>query len=150
MQKLTVVVLAVAFAGTASAAGWRDLRIDASSEAAFTASVATLQKTLPPVRRFAFEHSLRDLWAQGVQRATTEQSEYTSADYFRQLDGLAYEEVVKLADPTGETRKQRYRAASLTRVGAAGRFGGVPGSYPPAVDGGAYRGASRSVDRQTH
>jgi len=35
MQKLTVVVLALAFAGTASAAGWRDLRVDGSSEEAF-------------------------------------------------------------------------------------------------------------------
>ena len=33
MLKLTVAVLAVALAGTASAAGWRSLRVDGSSEA---------------------------------------------------------------------------------------------------------------------
>jgi len=39
MLKFTVAVLAAALAGTASAAGWRDLRIDASSETSFDQSV---------------------------------------------------------------------------------------------------------------
>ena len=43
MLKLTVAVLAVALAGTASAAGWRSLRVDASSEAAFEQSLAVFK-----------------------------------------------------------------------------------------------------------
>ena len=44
MLKLTVAVLAVALAGTASAAGWRSLRIDGSSDASFTTSLAAFQR----------------------------------------------------------------------------------------------------------
>ncbi len=39
MLKLTVAVLAVVLAGTASAERWRDLRVDASSEDAFAKSL---------------------------------------------------------------------------------------------------------------
>ena len=55
MLKLTVVILGVALAGTASAAGWRSMRIDASSEASFNESVAALQDKLPRVRRRVLE-----------------------------------------------------------------------------------------------
>ena len=67
MLKLTVVILGVALAGTASAAGWRSMRIDASSEASFNESVAALQDKLPRVRRQVLEQSLKDIWAQGTQ-----------------------------------------------------------------------------------
>jgi hypothetical protein len=98
MLKLTVAVLAVALASSASAAGWRKLQIDASSEAAFDQSVATFQQKLSASRRAAFERSLQDIRLQ-----------YTDADFLRQIHGLGYEEVVTLIDPTGKKEGQ-YRA----------------------------------------
>lgn len=121
MLKLTVAVLAVVLAGSASAAGWRKLQIDASSEAAFSQSVATFQKKLPPSRRIAFARSLHDIWARGSQLAEERQSEFADTDYFRVLHGLRYEEVVTLTDPSGKKEGQ-YRAeyyASRAHRGAA-------------------------------
>ena len=109
MLKLTVAVLAVALAGSASAEGWRSLRIDASDEAAFKESVALFQSKLSPSREHAFNRALQDIWAQGTEKASADQSEYTSSDYFRQLDGLTYDEVVRILDPSGHKAK-RYRA----------------------------------------
>jgi hypothetical protein len=103
-------VLAFALAGTASAAGWRKLQIDASSEAAFNQSVATFQKKLSPSRRAAFAGSLRDIEQEGKTRATAEQRDYTRAEYLEQLHGLGYREVVTVVDPTGK-RAGYYRAA---------------------------------------
>lgn len=149
MLKLTFAVVAIAVAGTAAAAGWRDLRIDASSEAAFSKSIATLTDELSPSRKVAFTHSLQDVWIRGTLRAA-EQGEYTRADYFRELDGLRYEEVVKLTDPTGMKAK-RYRATYYY----ARAWGGPPGtattwrapdeSYRPYEGGSAgrpYRGGT--------
>ena len=53
MLKLTVAMLALALAGTANAAGWRSLRIDASSEASFAKSVEEFRDKLTPSRRVA-------------------------------------------------------------------------------------------------
>jgi hypothetical protein len=112
MLKLTVAVLAVALAGTASAGGWRNLRIDGSSEADFVESVAAFKEELPLARWYAFAHALNDIWLQGVTAAKAANREYTASDYFRQTDGLEYDEVVTLLDPTGETARAHYREAS--------------------------------------
>jgi hypothetical protein len=111
MTKLAVVVLVVALAGSAQAGGWRALRIDGSSEASFSDSVATFQEKLPPVRQYVFVRALQDIWAQGTQRAEAEQREYTAQDYFRELDGLGYKDVVTLTDPTGRTAHARFGEA---------------------------------------
>ena len=71
MQKLTVAVLAVTLAGTASAADWRSLRIDGSGEAAFAKSVAVFQEELSPAHRYVFESALQDIWIQGATRRST-------------------------------------------------------------------------------
>jgi hypothetical protein len=110
MLKLTIAVLAVALAGTASAAGWRSLRLDGSSEASFEKSLAELREKLTNGRRYAFTLALHDIWQEGTKNAEAKQHEYTEADYRRQLDGLGYEDVVRLTDPTGQTAR-RYRAA---------------------------------------
>ena len=88
MLKLTIAVLAVTLAGTASAAGWRSMRLDASSEASFNESVAALRDELPRVRRQVLEQSLKDIWAQGTQAAAAGEREYTIDDYLREVDGL--------------------------------------------------------------
>ncbi len=109
MPKLTLAVLTVALAGSASAEGWRSLRIDASDEAAFKESVALFQSKLSPSREHAFNRALQDIWTRETEKAAADQNEYTSSDYFRQLDGLTYDEVVRIPDPTGHQAK-RYRA----------------------------------------
>ncbi len=128
MLKLTIAVLAVALAGTASAAGWRSLRVDGSTEDGFTQSVAAFEEKLSPVRYYVFLRALQDVWVAGTKAAEAGEGEYTDADYLRQLDGLTYEDVVTFADPSGATARERYqaayaqyRAASYPRVIAANR-----------------------------
>jgi hypothetical protein len=143
MLKLTVAVLSVVIAGTASAAGWRNLRIDASSEASFSESIAAFQDKLTPSRRIAFARSLQDIWLQGTKLAGEQQGEYTQTDYLRQVHGLGYEEVVKLADPTGK-KEGRYRAEYYYSRASGGQYGGTPtwntSQGPPPVQNGQYRG----------
>ena len=116
MPKLIGLVLAVALAGTASAAGWRSLRVDASSEVAFEQSVAELTDELNAARRYVFVEALKDIWIAGNEAAAAEQREFTEADYYRALDGLTYEDVIDFTDPTGETARDRYRAAMAASV----------------------------------
>ncbi len=107
MLKLTIAVAAVALAGTASAAGWRSMRLDASSEATLNESVAALRDELPRARRQVLERSLKDIWAQGTQAAAAGEREYTIDDYLREVDGLKYKDVVRFTDPSGD-RARRY------------------------------------------
>ena len=130
MLRLTVAVLAFALAGTASAAGWRKLQVDASSEAAYNQSVATFQKKLSPSRRMAFVQSLRDIELEGPNRAAAEQTEYTRADYLQQLHGLTYGEVVTLTDPTGKA-EGRYRAEYYASRASTGLNAGNPQIHNP-------------------
>jgi hypothetical protein len=132
MLKLTVVVLTVALASTAHAGGWRALRIDGSSEASFSDSVAALQDKLAPVRQYVFGRALQDIWLSGTERAEAEQREYTAEDYFRQLDGLGYKDVVTFTDPTGRTALTRFRE-EYARLYATPAFGAP--SPPPQQPG---------------
>jgi hypothetical protein len=137
MLKLTFAVLAIAVGGIASAAGWRDLRIDASSEAGFDQSVEVLRDKLTKSRRHAFERALEDLWTQRTQDALAAQREYTEGDYYAELDGLSYEQVVRLLDPTGEQAK-RYRAEYYhSRAGEAGGRAGYQANGLPVYQGNA-------------
>ena len=137
MLKLTVTVLAVVLAGTASAAGWRSMRIDASSEATFTQCVEAFKDKLSPSRRHAFERALQDILLQGARASSP--SEYTRDTHFRQLDGLTYNEIVRIQDPTG-LRAKRYRAEyyhafdSRAAARAVGGGGGTAGSPWPRIE----------------
>jgi hypothetical protein len=119
MSKLTVAVLTLAHAGVAHAAGWRSLRVDASSEAAFAQSLAVFREELSPARQQVFSQALFDIWRQGKADAEANQREYTAGDYHRQLHGLSYEEVVTFTDPTGATAKARHRDAERGQVGSS-------------------------------
>lgn len=119
MPKLTVAVLVVALAGTASADGWRNLRIDAANEASFAQSIEAFTGKLSLARREVFVHALQDIWVDGLAAAKAANREYTPSEYFRQVDGLKYEGVVTLLDPTGETAKARYREATRLYARAA-------------------------------
>jgi hypothetical protein len=147
MLKLTVAVLAVALASSA-AAGWRGLRVDGSSEQAFAQSLEEFKDKLSPAHRYVFGEALKDIWLQGERAAQAEQREYTDSDYYAQIHGLGYKEIVKLTDPTGGTAKDRYRTASLGRGYAAPTMpsqnwtGG--GSPPIGFSGQQVRGATQS------
>jgi hypothetical protein len=54
MLRTAVFILAVVFASSATAAGWRDLRIDASSEAAFAKSLDAFKEKLSSARVSVF------------------------------------------------------------------------------------------------
>ena len=150
MLKLTMVVLAVALAGTASAAKWRDLRVDGTSEEAFAKSLEAFKEKLSPARVYVFGEALKDIWIQGAKAAEAEQREYIADDYYRQLDGLRYEEVVNYTDPTGDTAQMRYKEAKA----AAPRYvSSRPAnqvwreeSHPPPVQSGSYRGLPQTAD----
>jgi len=120
MSKLVVAVLAVALAGTASAAGWKDLRVDGSSEAAFKQSLAAFYNELSPERQHVFGSALMDIWLQGTAEAKAAQREFTVTDYQQQIDGLSYEEVVTFTDPSGDTAKERYREAKRLTASNSG------------------------------
>ena len=143
MLKLTVATLAIVLAGTASAAGWRKLQIDASSETAFDQSVATFQEKLSPSRRVAFARSLQDIQDEGTKRATGEQRDYTRAEHLQRLHGLGYEEVVTLVDPTGK-RAGQYRAAYYQSRTSPNNTTASPwpqsSGPPPSQFPGRYRG----------
>ena len=118
MSKLTVAVLAIVLAGSASAAGWKNLTIDASSEEAFEKSLAEFKEELTPARASVFGQALQDIWIKGSQDAEANQREYTAADYYKQVHGLGYEGITTLTDPTGKTAK---RATGPHTQAATGR-----------------------------
>lgn len=116
MLKLTVAVLAIALVGSAGATGWRDLKIDGSSEAAFQQSLQAFNEELSRERNHVFTAALMDIWLKGTADAKANQREYTVGDYHSQLDGLSYDQVVTFTDPSGETAKQRYEDAKRTKI----------------------------------
>ena len=142
MLKLTVVMLAIALAGTASAANWRDLRIDASTETAFAQSLALFKEKLSPARRLAFADALKDIWLLGTSEAAAIQREYTASDYYRQVDGLGYKEIVDFttggdpivndpAAPSNDAVRRSYDRAQFERAWLDGSGGTVYVITPP-------------------
>ena len=109
MLKLAVAVLAVVLTGTAGAAGWRSLRVDGTDETAFAESLMAFERKLSPSRRYAFTLALQEIWVQGTRKASVEQRTYTTTEFFRQLHGLSYDEVVRIPDATGNA-ENGYRA----------------------------------------
>jgi hypothetical protein len=87
---------------------------------------------------------LHDIWNEATKAAAAEQREYTDDDYLRQIDGLSYEQIVTLTDPTGKTAKDRYRTASLNRRVAFAGAAPSGGASPPPVQNGVYRGWTTS------
>jgi hypothetical protein len=144
MLKLTVGMLALAVATSASAAGWRSMRIDASSEASFNASVTALKEKLPAVRKAVFERSLNDIWVKGTQAAQEAEREYTVSDYLRQVDGLAYKEVVRFTDPSGDTADRYFDAAYASLFGR--RAAPPTGGFAPPSGGVSTFSGSKILD----
>jgi len=80
--------------------------------------MAEFQEELSSARDDVFFNALKDIWNEGAKAAEAEQGVYTADEFYRQLDGLRYEEVVTLTDPTGDTAKVRYRNAAQSRARA--------------------------------
>src|SRR5690242_13265923 len=108
MLKLTVAVLAVALVGSASAEGWR---LDAGSHRAFKRSLVAAKDELSPESVQLLGAALKHIWDEGTKAAEAQQRRYSNKEYFRQLDGLSYEEVVHFTDATYEAAL-RYGAGS--------------------------------------
>jgi hypothetical protein len=85
---------------------------DGSSEASVAESMEAFKEKLPRDRLYVFVLAMQDIWVQGVEAAKATDREYTAIEYFRQTNGLGYDEVVTLLDPTGQTARARYREAS--------------------------------------
>jgi hypothetical protein len=139
MLKRTIVLLALALAG---AAGADDaLRIDASSKRAFERSLAAFKDDLSPERRQVFGDALTDIWLAGAQVADGEGRKYRTRHYYRQIDGLGYDEVVSQA--TGESAKHRDRQLSVAATerspprGGSARYRASASSAAPSPWAGA-------------
>jgi hypothetical protein len=120
MLKLTVAVLAIALAGTASADEGSSLRVDASSNRAFKRSLTAFKDELSPEQVLAFGDALKDIWA-GTERRK---------DYYRQIHGLSYEEVVNLT--TGVTAELRRQKAERRLQAAAAPPRAAPAYHRPS------------------
>src|SRR5262245_51364450 len=99
MLKLTVAVLAIALVGGASAEAWR---LDAGSHRAFKRSLEAAKDELSPENIQLLGGALKHIWDEGTKAAEAQASRYSDKDYFRQLDGLSYEEIVHFTDATYE------------------------------------------------
>ena len=84
---LTVLMLIVG--GHASASGWRDLRIDASSDSRFDGSIQQMRDKLPFHHARLFDLVIKDL-----------KTRLAPAEYRQQLDGLSYKQIARLASPS--------------------------------------------------
>ena len=109
MWKLPVAVLAVALPGNA-AAGWRGLRVDGSSEAAFAKSLEEFKEKLSPAHRYVLGEALKDIWLQGEKQAEADQREFTDRDYYARLHGLSYKEIARRLNRSFSTVDHQLRS----------------------------------------
>jgi hypothetical protein len=117
----------MALAGCASTHDSRVLRIDGTSQATFGESVVAIHDRLGPNRRLRFETALAQV------AITAARGGETAAVTLARLDGLSYEEIIRLAGPEA---KQRYLAAFGTRGNyvpgsGASTFGGFTADMNP-------------------
>lgn len=88
------------------------MRVDGSSEEAFAKSLdAFKEKLASSPRAYVLGEALKDIWIQGAKVAEAKQRDYTADEFYKLVDGLSYEEVVRLSDPTGVTARQRFQVA---------------------------------------
>jgi len=134
MLKLATTVLAVAIAASASADDLGSLRVDASSAQAFERSLAEFKAKLSPEQCGAFGAALKDIWLAGTQSAEADQRKYGAAGYYRQIDGLSYDQVVQLT--TGATAKVQC-GSGMARSSAAPAARRSASTYqrPPPLHG---------------
>ena len=130
VTSLTVLML-VCGAG-ANASGWRDLRIDASSDSRFTDSIQQMRDELPYHRAVLFVIVLKDL-----------KTHLAPAEYRQRLDGLTYKQIAHLASPQATAE---YLAHYSYGGGSGLGFSGPDGTAAaPAFSGGSWSGSTVGV-----
>ena len=149
IRMLTCLGLVLAMAGCATAPTNREtaLRIDATDVTTFKTSVAALQHRLRPDYQLRFVAALQEIWRATASKAGPDSSEdETTRQYFAQVDGLAYEQIVRLGGPAAELAYQALLVQQLnvprTR-GAGPGFAGWPDSGAGMIGGnnsGVYTG----------
>ncbi len=117
----SLTVLMLVCGSSANARGWRDLSIDASSDARFNDSIQQMRDELPYQRAVIFVLTLKDLKAR-----------FSPVEYREHLNGLTYKEIVRLGS-RDVTAEYRAYSASLPRGGTDGGLGesGSGLSYHP-------------------
>ena len=128
MLKLTVAVLAIALVGSASAEGWR---LGAGSHRAFKRSLEAAKDELSPANIQMLGGALKHIWDEGTKAAEAEQRRYSDKDYFRQLDGLSYEQLVHFTDATYEAALKYNSASDAAVAFEAPANGRASGPVPP-------------------
>jgi hypothetical protein len=139
----SLTVLMLVCGANASAGGWRDLRIDASSDSSFSESAQQMRDELPYNRAVLFVLILQDL-----------EMRLTPTEYRAQLDGLSYKQIVHLASPSVFQRQLMYYAQLHNGDAAAGSAasmsaassGGFSGSPPNPF--GAYPGFNQMTGQR--
>ena len=102
VASLTVLILVCG--ASANASGWRDLRIDASSDSRFNDSIQQMRDELPYHHALLFVLTLKDLKAR-----------FSQVEYREYLNGQAYKQIVRLGSPSVTSEYLGYYA--LRRVG---------------------------------
>ncbi len=129
----SLTVLMLVCATSASARGWRDLRIDASSDSRFNESVQQMRDELPYHHARLFGLVLKDL-----------ETRLAPAEYRQQLKGLSYKQIAHLASPNVAAEY----LASYARAGTGAIGTSCPcdgGAVAPAFYGGSWSGSTVGV-----
>jgi hypothetical protein len=138
VASLTVLMLVCGASASANASGWRDLRIDASSDARFNDSIQQMRDELPYHRAVLFVLVLQDLKAR-----------FAPAEYRHQLNGLAYNEIIRLGSAAVADRRLMYYATMHNGHAAdpsgATTFQGFSGVANPF---GAFPGFDQTTGKQ--
>jgi hypothetical protein len=106
----------------ARASGWRDLRIDASSDSRLDDSIQQMRDKLPYNRAVLFDLVLQDL-----------KTRFAPTEYRQQLDGLTYKQVVRLASPNVAAEYLAHYGGGIGSAFSSGPVDGgpvAPAFYP--------------------
>ena len=127
-MKLTVAVFAIALVGGAGADEWR---IDASSHRDFKRSLEAAKEQLSPENLEMRGGALKHIWNEGARAAEAADRRYSDKDYFRQIDGLTYEQVVHFTDETYAAALAHDAASNEGLAAPSARRRSAPFPHPP-------------------
>ena len=139
MSKVTLVLLFGALAGCASAPRVSTLRVDATNESTFAASVAAIQQNLRPDLRLRLSIALKEIWSATESEAQARNNpDETYARYLARLNGLAYKQIVSIAGPDAERKYNNLLAKQLVaeKSNRLANAAANPGFSDPGVGGG--------------
>ncbi len=131
----SLTVLMLVCATSASARGWRDLRIDASSDSRFTDSIQQMRNELPYNKALLFGLVLTNL-----------ETRLAPAEYRQRLDGLTYKQIAHLASPVVRAQYLAHRDYGGYGGGSGWGFSVPDGTAAaPGFSGGSWSGSTVGV-----